>query len=34
MISYVTFIAQIFTRQAGLNILIQFFSQNNGMSYI
>ena len=25
MISYITFIANIFTRQAGLNVLIQFF---------
>ena len=33
MISYITFIAKIFTRQAGLNVLI-FFSQNNGRSYI
>ena len=33
MIYYITFIAKILTRQAGLNVLIQFF-QNNGMSYI
>ena len=33
MISYITFIAKILIRQAGLNVLIQFF-QNNGMSYI
>ena len=33
MISYITFIAKIFIRQAGLNVLIIFF-QNNGMSYI
>ena len=33
MISYITFIAKIFTRQAGLNVLIIFF-QHNGMSYI
>ena len=34
MISYITFIAKIFTRQAGLNVLIQIIVQNNGMSYI
>ena len=33
MISNITFIAKIFIRQAGLNVLIIFF-QNNGMSYI
>ena len=33
MTSYITFIAKIFIRQAGLNVLI-IFSQNNGMCYI
>ena len=31
MISYITFIAKIFTRQAGLNVLIQFLAQQDYM---
>ena len=34
MIYYITFIAKIFIRQAGLNVLIQFFKIMAFMSYI